>query len=225
MKFGIVVFPGSNCDADCHHVVTHVLGCEAVALWHKETSLQGCDCVILPGGYSHADYLRCGAMAAFSPIMTAVKGHAAAGGLVFGICNGFQILTEAGLLPGVLMRNTSIRHICRDVTLRVNSNQTRFTRLFRAGEVLTMPIAHNEGNYFVERRQLVKLEEQGQILLRYCAPDGELTEDANPNGSLVAIAGIVNEQGNVCGMMPHPERCSEAIFGNRDGKKMFESML
>lgn len=217
MKFGIVVFPGSNCDHDCHHVVTDVVGCEAVYLWHKETSLQGCDGVILPGGYSHADYLRCGAMAAFSPIMTAVKDHAAAGGLVLGICNGFQILTEVGLLPGVLMRNKALQHICRDVAIRVDNNQTPFTRLFRVGEVLNIPIAHNEGNYFIERRQLVKLEERGQIVFRY--------EGDNPNGSLVAIAGIVNEQGNVCGMMPHPERCSEEIFGNHDGKKVFESML
>ena len=224
MKFGIVVFPGSNCDQDCHHVITNVLGHEAVFLWHKDTALQGADCIVLPGGFSYGDYLRSGAMAACSPIMAAVKQHANNGGLLLGICNGFQVLVESGLLPGALMRNDSLKFICKDVHLRVENQQTAFTNQCESGEVLRIPIAHMEGSYFADAKQIKQLEREGNVVFRYCDANG-LAANANPNGSCEAIAGIINNNGNVCGMMPHPERCSEDLLGNRDGLKIFTSII
>ncbi len=225
MKFGIVVFPGSNCDHDCEHVLGNVLGQETVFLWHKERELQGADCLVLPGGFSYGDYLRSGAMAACSPIMDSVKRFAAQGGLVIGICNGFQILTEAGLLPGALMRNASLKFICKDVYVRIERNDTPFTASCKSGEVLRIPIAHMDGNYFADRKVLTRAEQSRQVLFRYCDAEGHVDEEHNPNGALEAIAGMVNERGNVCGMMPHPERCSESLLSNTDGIKIFESIV
>ncbi|MBI4212661.1 MAG: phosphoribosylformylglycinamidine synthase subunit PurQ [Deltaproteobacteria bacterium] len=225
MKFGIVVFPGSNCDHDCHHVITKVLGHEAKFLWHKEQDLHGVDGVILPGGFSYGDYLRSGAMAACSPIMDSIKAFAHDGGMVFGICNGFQILLEAKLLPGVLMRNQSLKFICKDVCLRVENTETPFTNTMQTGDVLTLPIAHMDGNYTLDRRSATKLLEEGRVLFRYCDSSGQVDDESNPNGSVESIAGVMNEQGNVAGMMPHPERCSESMLGNRDGLKIFESIV
>jgi phosphoribosylformylglycinamidine synthase len=225
MKFGVIVFPGSNCDHDCHHVVSEVLGHEAQFLWHKETSLDGADCLILPGGFSYGDYLRSGAMAACSPIMDSVKKFAQDGGLVIGICNGFQILIETGLLPGTLIRNDSLNFICKDIHMRVENTETPFTSACSPREVLRIPIAHMDGNYYADKNTMSELEKNGQILFRYCSLEGELDADANPNGSIEAIAGITNERGNVCGMMPHPERCSESILSNQDGVKIFEAII
>ena len=225
MKFGVVTFPGSNCDHDCYHVVKHVLGQEAVYVWHQETDLSGLDVLILPGGFSYGDYLRTGAIARFSPVMGAVARFAASGGMVLGICNGFQILLEAGLLPGAMLRNRSLRFICRDVWVRVERTDTPFTRACRPGEVLRLPIAHAEGNYFADAGTLDGLKARRQIVLRYCTPEGAVTEEANPNGSLENIAGISNEAGNVLGMMPHPERCAEAVLGNEDGLRIFLSVV
>jgi phosphoribosylformylglycinamidine synthase len=225
MKFAIIVFPGSNCDHDCYHVVKHVMGQEAEYVWHKDTSLEGFDCVILPGGFSYGDYLRTGSIAKFSPIMTEVAAFAASGKLVLGICNGFQILCEAGLLPGVLMRNKALKFICKNVSVRVESNESVFTSAYKAREVLTIPVAHADGNYFATTETIKELEDSGRVLLRYSTPDGELSGASNPNGSLGNIAGIVNEKGNVLGLMPHPERASEAALGNTDGKGMFESII
>lgn len=215
MKFGVVVFPGSNCDRDCLHVLNGVLGQPAVPLWHQETSLKGCDAIVLPGGFSYGDYLRTGAIARFSPIMRSVARFAREGGLVLGICNGFQILLEAGLLPGAMLRNTGLRFICRFVTLRVERTDTPFTNRFQAGQVIRLPIAHNEGRYTADAKTLKAI--QGQVVFRYC--------DENPNGSVEAIAGLTNERGNVLGMMPHPERAAEAALGSSDGRLFFESML
>jgi len=225
MKFGIIVFPGSNCDHDCHHVVTHVLGQEAQFLWHKERDLRGSDCVILPGGFSYGDYLRSGAMAACSPIMDTVKEFAAAGGLVIGICNGFQILQETRLLPGALMRNDNLKFICRDVCVRVENTNTPFTCACRPGEVLRIPIAHMDGNFFTDKREIARLTKQHQLVMRYCDAEGNVSDNDNPNGSMEAVAGVVNEKGNVLGMMPHPERCSEDELGNTDGIKIFKSIV
>ena len=225
MKFGIIVFPGSNCDHDCHHVVTKVLGHEATFLWHKDPDLEGCDVLVLPGGFSYGDYLRSGAMAACSPIMESVRTFAAKGGLVIGICNGFQILQEARLLPGCLMRNDSLKFICRDVFVRVDRIDTPFTCACKPGEVMRIPIAHMDGNFFTDRKQLTHLEKSRQILFHYCDAEGRVTEEATPNGSMGAVAGLLSEKGNVCGMMPHPERCSESILGNREGLKIFESIV
>lgn len=225
MKFGIVVFPGSNCDHDCYHVVKNVLGQEAEYIWHKETQIKGFDCLILPGGFSYGDYLRTGAIAKFSPVMKAVKEFADGGGLVIGICNGFQILVEAGLLPGVLMRNRDLKFICENRYLKVENSNTPFTRLYNKGEVINLPIAHADGNYFVDDQTLKRLQDNGQIVFRYCDADGKTTDDANPNGSLLNIAGVCNEKRNILGMMPHPERCAEEIMGNTDGKRVFESIL
>lgn len=215
-KFGVVAFPGSNCDADALHVVRDVLGAEAQLLWHKDRDLKGSDVVILPGGFSYGDYLRCGAIARFSPVMEEVSAFAKKGGRVLGICNGFQILTEAGLLPGALLRNTSCRFICAEVQLRVENAATPFTRGLKAGEVLRMPIAHAEGNYFLDDEGLKRLEGNGQVVLRYLE---------NPNGAVANIAGIVNEGGNVMGMMPHPERAAEEVLGSVDGLKLFKALL
>lgn len=225
MKFGIVVFPGSNCDHDCHHVVDQRLGQPAAYIWHQETSLSGVDAVILPGGFSYGDYLRTGAIARFSPIMEAVGKFAAEGGIVLGICNGFQILLEAGLLPGVMLRNRTLKFLCRDVTLRVENINTPFTLQYLENQVVRMPIAHADGNYYVDSETLSRMEKNGQIVFRYCDSQGEITEAANPNGSLAGIAGICNERGNVLGMMPHPERAVEALLGGEDGYPLFESIV
>jgi phosphoribosylformylglycinamidine synthase I len=222
MKFGVVVFPGSNCDHDCYHVATEVMGQEARFLWHKDTDLGDVECLILPGGFSYGDYLRSGAMAACSPIMDSVRKFAKDGGLV--ICNGFQILVEARMLPGVLIRNDSLKFICKDIHLRVEHSDTPFTNACRVGEVLKIPIAHHDGNYYADKKEITRLMKKGQILFRYCSREGTVDADTNPNGSLEAVAGITNEKGNVCGMMPHPERCSEELLGNQDGTKIFESI-
>lgn len=225
MKFGIVVFPGSNCDHDVYHVVKHVLGHEAVFLWHKDASFAGIDCVVLPGGFAHGDYLRAGALARFSPILQAVEGYARRGGLVFGICNGFQVLTEAGLLPGALVRNAGLTYICRDVHLRAERQDTPYTARIKPRTVLKIPIGHGEGCYYAPEEVLKTLEEKRQVVFRYCDEAGAITAEANPNGSLRAIAGICNDAGNVLGMMPHPDRCAEEILGNADGRRIFESII
>jgi len=223
MKFGVVVFPGSNCDQDCVHVLKDVLGHPTLTLWHQETTLRGCDAVVLPGGFSYGDYLRTGAIAKFSPIMGAVAKFAHGGGLVIGICNGFQILLEAGLLPGAMLRNTGLQFICKFVTLRVERTDTPFTNRFAPGQVVRMPIAHNEGRYTADAKTLREIG--GQVALRYCDEGGQLVDSANPNGSTDFIAGLTNRAGNVMGLMPHPERASEPALGSSDGRLVFESML
>ncbi|MEK6681809.1 MAG: phosphoribosylformylglycinamidine synthase subunit PurQ [Nitrospirota bacterium] len=224
MKFGIIVFPGSNCDHDCYHAARHVLNQDAEFIWHKENKLSSFDVIIIPGGFSYGDYLRTGAIAKFSPVMKAVRKFAKDGGLVIGICNGFQILLEAGLLPGAMLRNRTLKFICRDIYVRVESINTPFTN--KCGKkVLRIPIAHAEGNYFADPKTLSHLKENQQIIFRYSNESGETTDSANPNGSMENIAGICNENGNVLGMMPHPERCAEAILGNEDGRLIFESIV
>lgn len=223
-RFGVVVFPGSNCDHDAYHAVGHVLGADAVFLWHKDADLKQVDAVILPGGFSFGDYLRCGSIARFSPIMREVVDFAKKGGPVIGICNGFQILTESGLLPGALLRNTRLLFACRTVHLRVESDASLFTRSLHPGQVLTMPIAHGEGNYYTDPETLAELEGEGQVLFRYCTEDGTVDPAVNPNGSLNNIAGIRNRAGNVLGMMPHPERAAEALLGSDQGLGIFASM-
>jgi phosphoribosylformylglycinamidine synthase I len=225
MRFGIVVFPGTNCDRDCWHVVKAVLNCDVDFVWHQERDVSRFDCIILPGGFSYGDYLRVGAIARFSPFMESVRDFAEKGGLVIGICNGFQILVEAGLLPGALVRNKTIHFICKFVNLRVENADTPFTNQCEFGQVLRIPIAHNDGRYFCDKETLRRLERNGQIVFRYCTPDGEVTEEANPNGSVGNIAGIVNEKGNVLGMMPHPERASERLLGSEDGLFIWRSIL
>ncbi len=225
MKFAVVTFPGSNCDHDALHAVGVNLGCEVVNLWHKDTSIpKDIDFVILPGGFSYGDYLRCGAIARFSPIMREVIEFANRGGYVMGICNGFQVLTEAGLLPGVLLKNNSLHFICKDVTLRVENNNSIFTSNLNAGDLLRIPIAHGEGNYFAEADTIKSLEDNGQVMFRYADALGNITEEVNPNGSINNIAGICNAKRNVLGMMPHPERYSDAILGSDDGLKIFNSI-
>lgn len=224
-KFGIVVFPGSNCDHDCYHVIDKVLKQPVSYIWHKETKLKNYDCIILPGGFSYGDYLRTGAIARFSPVMKAVIDFANNGGLVIGICNGFQILLEAGLLPGAMMRNTSLHFICRFVYIRTEAVNTPFTKKYKKGQVLNIPIAHNEGNYYCDSEILKELKKNNQIIFRYCSPDGKVSTEFNPNGAIDNIAGICNKERNVLGMMPHPERCSELILGCADGKPIFESVL
>ncbi|HBB41478.1 MAG: phosphoribosylformylglycinamidine synthase I [Nitrospirae bacterium CG18_big_fil_WC_8_21_14_2_50_70_55] len=225
MNFGIVVFPGSNCDHDCYHVAKHVVGGEAVYLWHKEERLPDLDCIIVPGGFSYGDYLRAGAIARLSPVMAAVADFAAGGGLVLGICNGFQVLLEAGLLPGAMRRNDGLRFVCQQQTLRVENGATPFTRAYTEGQVVRIPIAHAEGNYYADPETLAELEANRQVVFRYCEPAGEITEPANPNGSLANIAGICNRAGNVLGMMPHPERAAEPLLGSTDGLVLFHSLL
>ncbi len=225
VKFGIVVFPGSNCDHDAHYVVETIMGQDARLIWHKETSIGDSDVIILPGGFSYGDYLRCGAIARFSPVMKDVVRFANRGGLVIGICNGFQVLTEAGLLPGVLLRNKSLLFICKYLHLRVENANTKFTNQCTSGDVLEIPIAHGEGNYFADPETLRRIEDNQQVIFRYCNPSGNLTYEANPNGSMNSIAGIINETGNVLGMMPHPERASDTILKHTDGKKIFESIV
>jgi phosphoribosylformylglycinamidine synthase subunit PurQ / glutaminase len=224
MKFGVVILPGSNCDHDALHVARDVLGAEAVPLWHKDTDLKGADCVIVPGGFAYGDYLRAGALAKFAPIMEPIRRHADAGGLVLGICNGFQVLTEVGLLPGALMRNQHLRFLSRDVHLRTEETDTPFTSLLQKGEVFRVPIAHGEGNYFADEETLDGLERNRQVIFRYCDEEGRLTSEANPNGSARNIAGICNRARNVLGLMPHPERCSESILGNAQGLQIFKSI-
>ena len=223
MKFGVVVFPGSNCDQDCVYVLKDVLHQPVVVLWHQDTTLKGCDAVVLPGGFSYGDYLRTGAVARFSPIMEAVNRFARDGGLVIGICNGFQILLESGLLPGAMLRNTGLKFICRFVTLRVERTDTPFTNRFQPGQVIRLPIAHNEGRYTVDAKTRKTVREQ--VVFRYCTEDGQLLEAANPNGSMDCIAGLTNRAGNVLGLMPHPERAAEPALGSSDGRLVFESML
>ena len=224
MKFGIVVLPGSNCDHDTLHVTRDLLGAEAEVLWHKETDLKGVDCVIVPGGFAYGDYLRAGALAKFAPIMEPIRRHAANGGLVFGICNGFQVLTEVGLLPGALMRNAHLRFLGRDVFLRTEQTDTPITSELQVGQILKMPIAHGEGNYYADDATLDELERNRQVIFRYCDSEGRITSEGNPNGSSRSIAGICNRGRNVFGLMPHPERCSEPLLGNADGLTIFKSI-
>jgi phosphoribosylformylglycinamidine synthase subunit PurQ / glutaminase len=225
MQWGVVTFPGSNDDAQTAYVLERLLGERVVRLWHKDTALDGVDCVVLPGGFSYGDYLRCGAMARFSPIMRAVEAFAGAGGLVLGICNGFQILCEAGLLPGALVRNRDLTFLCRRVHVRVEETETAFTHRCRRGEVLDLPVKHGEGCYVAAPGTLAALEAGRQILLRYCDAEGRVTPESNPNGSLGSIAGIRNARGNVFGMMPHPEHAAEWLVGGEDGRKIFQSII
>jgi phosphoribosylformylglycinamidine synthase len=225
MKFGIIQFPGSNCDQDCYHVLADVF-CQPVRyIWHKDKTLGDVDCVIVPGGFSYGDYLRAGAIARFSPAMKAIAAHAKAGGLVIGICNGFQILCEAHLLPGALIRNRGLKFICDHVYVRVETIDSPFTNACRRGQVLRIPIAHGEGSYFAEPEVIESLEREDRILVRYCDKNGNVTDAVNPNGSLENIAGICNEGRNVFGLMPHPERASEELLGSEDGRFIFESIL
>ena len=225
MKFGVVVFPGTWSDKDCLRILGPVMGHEAVSIWHEESDLQGCDAIVLPGGFSYGDYLRAGAIARFAPVMGSIKAFAERGGLVLGICNGFQILLEAGLLPGAMLRNESLQFRCQWTHLRVENAATPFTQLCRTGQVIRVPISHGEGNYFADEATLDALEASGGVLLRYCDEYGNPTPEANPNGSRRNIAGIVSPSRNVAAMMPHPERCGEAILGGEDGRLIFGSMV
>src|SRR5450631_4143161 len=225
MKFGVLVFPGSNCDHDTYNVIAEVAKQPVTFLWHDSDDLQGVDAVLVPGGFAYGDYLRTGAIARFSPVMQSVKRFADGGGLVLGICNGFQILTEAGLLPGALMRNAGLKYICKQVHLRAETVNSPFTNQLSKGEVLQMPIGHMEGNYFCEPEELRQLEAEDRIAFRYVTPQGGPTAEANPNGSLSNIAGILNAGRNVLGMMPHPDRSSEQLLGSADGWKIFSSMV
>lgn len=223
-KFGVVVFPGSNCETDCHYAADFVGG-QVSYIWHQEKDVSKYDCVILPGGFSYGDYLRTGAVAKFSPVMNAIIDYVEKGGHVIGICNGFQILLEAGLLPGAMIRNRDLKFICRYVTLSVDNSDTAFTNKALSGEVIRMPIAHNEGNYYADVATLAEMNANGRIVLRYCDEHGDPTPESNPNGSLENIAGIVNKQGNVFGLMPHPERAIEDILGSHDGQLIFKSII
>jgi len=225
MKCGVVIFPGSNCDHDAYHVLKHVLDEPTTFLWHEDTDLKGCELVVLPGGFSYGDYLRAGAMAAQSPIVGAVRRHAEAGGLVLGICNGFQILLEAGLLEGAMRRNQGQRFLCREVDLRVERDDLPFTRRYSKGQVVRMPIAHAEGNYYDAGDALDELEESGRLVFRYVSGDGTVGDEGNPNGSTRSIAGVCNAEGNVLGMMPHPERCAEPLLGTTDGLDLFAAAV
>lgn len=225
MKFGIIVFPGSNCDQDCFYAAAEVLGQEAGYIWHEETDLSGYDCIIIPGGFSYGDYLRAGAIARFSPVMEKVKEFSGRGGLVIGICNGFQVLLESGLLPGAMVNNNSLKFICRQVYLKVENNTLPFTSQYEKGGVIRVPIAHGQGNYYLAPGELRSLLRQGRVAFRYCTSMGDITLDSNPNGSVSNIAGIVNDKGNVLGMMPHPERSAERVLGSGDGLGVFKSIL
>ncbi len=225
MKFGVLVFPGSNCDHDTYNVIAEIARQPVTFLWHDSEDLAGVDAVLVPGGFAYGDYLRTGAIARFSPVMQSVQKFAAAGGLVLGICNGFQILTEAGLLPGALMRNAGLKYICKQVHLRVETTNSPFTNQLSKGNVLEIPIGHMEGNYFCTPEDLHRLESEDRIVFRYATSTGEVTRAANPNGSLANIAGILNEKRNVLGMMPHPDRSSEKLLGSADGWKIFASMI
>lgn len=223
--FGVVVFPGSNCDHDAYHAMKHVMNCDVKFLWHKDTDLSGIDFLIIPGGFSYGDYLRSGAIARFSPIMQEVVKFADKGGPVMGICNGFQILLEAGLIPGAMMHNHKLKFVCKNVFIRCESTDSLFTNSLKKGDVFDIPVSHGEGNYFIDQAGLKSLQDNDQVLFRYCDADGGLTEEANFNGSIDHIAGICNEGRNVLGMMPHPERAMEKILGSEDGKPIFESIL
>jgi phosphoribosylformylglycinamidine synthase len=223
-KFGVVVFPGSNCDHDAYYALKKVLGNEAEFLWHKNKDLQNSDVIILPGGFSYGDYLRTGSIARFSPIMEEVIKFANNGGIVIGICNGFQILLEAGLLPGVMIQNKSLKFICKDVTLKVENKNTIFTNSVEKN-LLTIPVAHGDGNYFADEKTLSELEENNQIVFRYASTDGETSDEFNPNGSVSNIAGIVNKENTILGMMPHPERCCDPVLGKTDGAAIFNSVV
>ena len=225
MKFAVVVFPGSNCDQDAYHAATAVLHQQAELIWHKDTDLKGADVVVLPGGFAHGDYLRTGAMARFSPIMGQVRAFADRGGPVIGICNGFQVLLESGLLPGAMLRNSGLKYRCEHVHVRVEQTDTPFTCGATVGQVLRIPIGHGEGNYYAPPDVLEQLEANRRVVLRYSTPDGRLTDDSNPNGSVHAIAGVCNERRNVVGMMPHPERACEAVLGGTDGLIILESIV
>jgi len=225
MKFGVIIFPGSNCDHDAFWTIQQVVKQPVTFLWHESHDLENCDAVIVPGGFAFGDYLRTGAIAKFSPVMDSVRKFAASDGLVLGICNGFQILCESGLLPGALMRNTGLKYVCKPVQVRVENPDTPFTNACSKGEVLTIPIGHMEGNYFCDRETLATLKRQERIVFRYCDERGKITTEANPNGSLDNIAGICNEGRNVLGMMPHPDRSSEALLGSSDGFAIFRSMV
>ncbi len=225
MKFGVLLFPGSNCDQDAHHVLAELAGQKTVMLWHDSPSLENCDAIVVPGGFAFGDYLRTGAIARFSPVMESVSRFAAEGGPVLGICNGFQILCEAGLLPGALLRNAGLHYICKQVHLRTETVDSAFTNQLRKGQVLQVPIGHMEGNYFCDSETLAALEREDRIAFRYSTAQGEVTPGANPNGSLSNIAGILNQRRNVLGMMPHPDRSSEAILGSSDGFTIFSSLL
>ncbi|MBA2486160.1 MAG: phosphoribosylformylglycinamidine synthase subunit PurQ [Nitrospira sp.] len=225
MTIGVVVFPGSNCDHDCQYIFKDVLGQHVEMIWHKDTLSEGLDAIVLPGGFSYGDYLRTGAIARFSPVMDAVKEFANKGGPVIGICNGFQILLEAGLLPGVMLRNTSLNFICKDVYVKVENASTRFTNRCESGQVLKISIAHADGNYYTDPVTLAGIKANAQVIFRYCTAEGKVTSEVNPNGSLDNIAGIMNAEGNVLGLMPHPERSAESVLGNEDGRLIFLSML
>lgn len=225
VRFGVVVFPGSNCDADSHDAVLSFPGTAARYLWHKDTEIHDLDCVILPGGFSYGDYLRCGAIARFSPIMKSVKRFADEGGLVIGICNGFQILLEAGMLPGAMHQNEGLKFVCKQVNLRVENNSIPFTTSYEHSQIIRVPIAHHEGNYFIDKEGLAGIEANGQVIVRYCDEDGGITGDANPNGSLANIAGVCNRERNVFGLMPHPERVCDKVIGGTDGRGVFESII
>ncbi len=224
-KFGVVVFPGSNCDHDAYYALKKIHHSDVTFLWHKEDNLKNSNIIILPGGFSYGDYLRCGAIARFSPIMNSVIEFANKGGLVIGICNGFQVLLEAGLLPGVLLKNKSLQFICKDVYLSVENSNTIFTNDIEPGKILKVPIAHGEGNYFADDNTLKSLEDNNQIVFKYSSAKGEISEEFNPNGSVLNIAGIINKGGNVLGMMPHPERSADPVLGNTDGSFILNSII
>ncbi|QHS51231.1 phosphoribosylformylglycinamidine synthase subunit PurQ [Edaphobacter sp. 12200R-103] len=225
MKFGVLVFPGSNCDHDTFNVIENLIEQPVTFLWHASEDLEGCDAILVPGGFSYGDYLRTGAIAKFAPVMQSVIKFANDGGLVFGICNGFQILCESGLLPGALMRNANQHYICKQIHLRTETADSPFTHGIKRGRVLQMPIGHMEGNYVCDAETLAKLRTEDRIAFRYCTPEGKITPDANPNGSLENIAGVLNEGRNVLGMMPHPDRSSEGLLGSADGLLLFRSMV
>ncbi len=226
MKTGVIVFPGSNCDHDAYYTTGELIGQTSQYIWHKDRKdLREFDLIVVPGGFSYGDYLRTGAIARFAPVMQDVMEFAKFGGTVIGICNGFQILTECGLLPGALLRNRKLKFICKNVFLRVENNETRFTTVYQKGQVMTVPIAHGDGNYFADADTIKRLEDDRRVIFRYCSEQGTTDDESNPNGSINHIAGIINETGNVLGMMPHPERCSDKILGNDDGLKVFDSIM
>jgi len=225
MKFGVVTFPGSNCDRDTVHVLKNVIGRETVFLWHKDHDLQGVDVVVLPGGFSYGDYLRSGAIARFSPLMQEVRAFARGGGHVLGICNGFQVLLELGLLPGAMLRNKDLKFLCQFVHVRIENDRTDFTRAGKKGRVLRIPIAHSDGNYYAPVKAIEDIRRNEQVVFRYCNADGKVTDEANVNGSMDGIAGLMNAKGNVMGMMPHPERASEVLLGSEDGLVVFRSLI
>jgi len=225
MKFGVIVFPGSNCDYDCYWVVKRILRKKVDFIWHKERNLSGYDCLILPGGFSYGDYLRTGAIARFSPVMNAVEAYARNGGLIIGICNGFQVLLEAGLLPGAMVSNKSLQFICKFIYIRVENDATPYTNLFHKGQILKIPIAHNEGNYYADVKTIQALNKNNQIVFRYCDEKGTVSKASNPNGAKESIAAICNKEGNILGIMPHPERASEQLLGSKDGRGIFESII